>query len=307
MKKIYLFSLLIATAGLTLTSCSDDDLDDKSVISESTTAETPFDKWIESNFVEPYNIQFIWRYDHNETDMNYYNVPADYDQAVKLAHVVKYCSMEAYDHVAGIDFTRTYFPKMFYATGEFEYQNNGTMILGTAEGGKKIFLAGTNHFDELSTSVANLNEYYLKTIHHEFTHILNQTKDIPEDFRTITGSTYISDSWSSTSEDPLTHGYITAYSRSSYTEDFAEMLSTYVTNTPEQWAAWLEEAGTGVASTNSSELTGAAAINQKLEIVRTYMQENFDIDIDDLRTEILRRENDVINGNVDLTDLTVEE
>lgn len=135
------------------TSCSDDDLDDKSVIVSNTT-ETPFDKWLTSNYVEPYNIQFLWRYSHNETNMQYYNIPADYNQAVELAHIVKYCCMEAYDRVAGIDFTRTYFPKMLYATGEFEYENNGTMILGTAEGGKKIFLAGTNHLDAVITATA---------------------------------------------------------------------------------------------------------------------------------------------------------
>lgn len=84
------------------------------------------------------------------------------------------------------------------------------------------------------------------------------------------------------------------------------MLSTYVCNTPEQWQEWLKEAGTGVASSNSSELTGAAAIQQKLDIVRTYMKQNFNVDIDDLRTEILRREGDVLNGYVNLTDLTVK-
>lgn len=56
------------------TSCSDDDLDDKSVIVSNTT-ETPFDKWLTSNYVEPYNIQFLWRYSHNETNMQYYNIP----------------------------------------------------------------------------------------------------------------------------------------------------------------------------------------------------------------------------------------
>ena len=197
------------------------------------------------------------------------------------------------------------------------------MILGTAGCGKKIFLAGTNHLDAVITGSGDntidasnvsdldsrryyLNEFFLKTIHHEFTHIMNQTKDIPTEFRQVTGSTYISDSWSTTKEDPLTHGYITAYSRSSYTEDFAEMLSTYICNTPEQWQEWLKEAGKGVASGNSSELTGAAAIQQKLEIVRTYMKQYFNIDIDDLRTEILRREGDVLNGYVNLTDLTVK-
>ena len=54
------------------TSCSDDDLDNKSIIVGNTTTETPFDKWLTSNYVEPYNIQFLWRYNHNETNMQYY-------------------------------------------------------------------------------------------------------------------------------------------------------------------------------------------------------------------------------------------
>ncbi len=33
----------------------------------------------------------------------------------------------------------------------------------------------------------------MKTIHHEFTHILNQTKDYPADFQLITGSLSLTD------------------------------------------------------------------------------------------------------------------
>lgn len=290
---------MLALAGLSLTSCSDDDLDKQSVIVTSETEQTQFDKWLEANYVNPYNIQFKYRYEHNESDMNYYNVPANYEQAVELAHIVKYTCIEAYDEVAGVDFTRSYFPKMFFCTGTWEFRNNGTFILGTAEGGKKIFLAGVNYLDQYKSSVSALNEYYLKTIHHEFTHILNQTRDYPQSFEQITGSGYVADSWSESpyDEDYLTRGFISSYAQNSATEDFAEMLSMYVTNSQDTWDEWMSEAGT----------SGANLLQQKLDIVRSYMKDTWGIDIDKLRTSVLDRETKVAEGQIDLTDLTVEQ
>lgn len=303
MKQYILYAALFVMG---LSSCSEDKLDEQSVIVDSSTEQTEFDKWIKANLTDPYNIQFLYRYDHNETDMNYYNVPADYDQAVKLAHIVKYASIEAYDQVAGIAFTRKNFPKLFYATGEFEYRNNGTMILGTAEGGKKIFLAGTNLLNRFLTNLEDLNTYYLRTIHHEFTHILNQTKAYTPEFQKVTGSLYISDAWSQSegAKGYLDRGFITAYAQMEAREDFAEMLSTYITNTPQQWAKWMADAA--VDDQTHKAIKGAELIAKKLEMVRIYMRDEWHIDIDQLRDEILRRETDVINGYVDLTDLTVD-
>lgn len=305
MKK-YILGASLCCMVLGFTSCAEDKLEDRSIIVDSKTEQTDFDKWIKANLTDPYNIQFVYRYDHNETDMNYYNVPADYEQAVKLAHIVKYASIEAYDQVVGVEFTRKFFPKLFYATGEFQYRNNGTMILGTAEGGKKIFLAGTNHLNKLSTNVEDLNTYYLRTIHHEFTHILNQTKSFTADYQKVNGNLYISDAWSSQDGQTgyLDRGFISAYSQMEAREDFAEMLSMYITNTPQQWAAWMADAA--VDDKTGAAAPGAGYIAKKLEMVRTYMHDEFDIDIDELRDEILRRENDVISGHVNLTDLKID-
>lgn len=300
MKKTLLYTALVAFAGLTLASCSEDSLSSTSVIAPTTTEPNAFDKWITANYVTPYNIEFKYRYEDNETDMAYYNVPADSASAVKLAHIVKYACLDAYEKVAGADFLRSYFPKMLYTVGDFEYKNNGTMILGTAEGGKKIFLAGTNYLDRFIGDRDALNTYYLKTIHHEFTHILNQTKDYTVDFKLITAKDYVTDSWSNTTYgDPsyyLTHGFITAYSQHSHQEDFAEMLSTYVCNPQTQWDSWLTQAGTD----------GAKKINQKLEIVKNYMKTEWNIDLDKLRDEVLSREDSVVAGSVDLESLTVQ-
>ena len=52
---------------------------------------------------------------------------------------------------------------------------DGTMVLGTAEGGLVITLYMVNRLtDATLRDYATLNEYYFHTMHHEFTHILNQ-------------------------------------------------------------------------------------------------------------------------------------
>ena len=156
--------------------------------------------------------------------------------------------------------------------GNWEYRNNGTMVLGTAEGGKKIFLSGVNHVNEYTMSRANLNHYYLKTIFHEFTHILNQTKDYSPEYKLITPTTYIAGEWSSGTNNTdtvyLPKGYISGYSQHSAGEDFAEMFS--------------------------------------LDLVKSYMRDSWGINMDELREIVLRRENDVANRIVDLTDLSVK-
>lgn len=300
MRKNIIYSLLITGAVLAFTACSDDDLSSESVIVADQVEMTEFDYWLEVNFVQPYNIDFKYRYEYNESDYSYYTVPANYEQSVEMAHIVKYSCIEAYDEVAGIDFTRANFPKMFFLIGEWEYNNNGTFILGTAEGGKKILLSGINYLDTYKNNIEYLNYYYLKTIHHEFTHILNQNVDYSSSFQLITSSTYVADSWSDSpyDEDYLLRGYISAYAQQSHTEDFAEMLSMYVTNTADQWEEWMEEA-------ESDGGSGRDYLESKLDIVRSYMSDTWGVDIDELRSSILRREQNIADGKIDLTDLTI--
>lgn len=304
MKRNILYAMMLAGVAFTFSACSDDDFSSQSVIVVDKVEQTPLDKWLEVNYLQPYNIEIKYRYEYNESDGNYYTVPANYDQAVEMAHIVKYSCVEAYDEVAGIDFTRRYFPKLFYFEGEWHYRNNGTFELGTAEGGKKIFLLGLNYLDQYKNSISSLNYYYLKTIHHEFTHILNQTVDYPATFQLITGTGYVSDSWSASPWDEgyLQRGFISSYAQQSDTEDFAETMSYYVTNTPEQWEAWMKEA----EGTADDPQPGRQYIESKLDIVRAYMRDNFNIDIDKLRDVVLRREAEIVAGKIDLSDVSID-
>lgn len=296
--RLPLLSLLVGCGfAAALTACSsDDDMQRESIITVDAVDYTPFDYWLQRNYVLPYNISFKYRYEDIESDMNYFTIPSRYEDAVKMAHLVKYLCIEAYDEVGGIDFTRAYFPKLIFTIGEWEYRNNGTYILGTAEGGRKILLSGTNYLEQYLPSSEDLNNYYLRTIHHEFTHILNQTKEYSADFQLITGTDYVADQWS---ESPLDQGYlqrgfISAYSQHSDVEDFAEMLSLFVCYSEEQWNRWMDEAGPD----------GSRLINAKLDIVNNYMKSTFNIDLTLLRSSIQRRQRDVIEGRIDLMDLT---
>ena len=306
MKKNILALSLLAAVAAGFASCSDDDLSSESVIKRSTTTETAFDKWLYKNFVSPYNIQIQWRYEDNESDMAYYDVPADSAQSVELAHIIKYTCVEAYTQAAGINFTRRYFPKLFSFLGEFEYENSGNIKLGTAEGGKKIRLLGVNHLDRYKNNRAYLDEYYLKTIHHEFVHIVNQTKDYPREFGKVTPNDYVNDSWSSNKYRTgfEQRGFVTAYSQKEEREDIAEVVSTYIISTPAQWNAILAKAVIKDDKGNAAkEQPGMTAINKKLEICKRYYKESFGIDLDKVRDAVIERESDVVSGNYNLTNL----
>ena len=45
------------------------------------------------------------------------------------------------------------------------------------------------------------------------------------------------------------------------------------------------------------------AINKKLEICKRYYKESFGIDLDKVRDAVIERENDVVSGNYNLTNL----
>ena len=297
MKRLaYILTAMLAAAPF-LVSCEQDNPDrEHSIIVVNKKDRTPFDDWLDTYFVHPYNIQFKYRYQMDESTLSYTSIPADYHAAIMMAHIVKFMCIDTYDEVAGIDFTRRYFPKMFFLMGEWEYKNNGTMILGTAESGRKIKLAGINYLPGYSRDPDQLNHYYLKTIHHEFTHILNQTKDFPVKFSQITPESYVTDSWNDTDSDYLRRGFISKYSQHSDREDFAEMMSMYITNSPERWESWLNTAGD----------SGRSFLESKLDIVRDYMDNSFGIDLDELRSVILRREEELASGQVDIESLDIK-
>ena len=267
------------------TSCNNDtDIDkDNSIFTDGEETSSDLDKWISSNYVYPYNIQVKYRLDDNETDVKYNFVPAQKEQAAALLKIVKHVWIEAYDEVWGINKTRTYVPKLLLLVGNVAYTESG-MIVGQAEGGLKVTLFRVNELDVDNIDMAQLNEYYFHTMHHEFTHILNQKKAYDTAFNRITESGYVGSSWYTIQADEaLQKGFITPYAMDRATEDFAELVATYVTSTAAEWEAKLDAAGD----------TGKPILQAKFKIVDEYMKNSWNIDLDQLREVVQRRQGEI--------------
>ena len=292
-----LIGIFVALATLSLWSCSEEDLDPNSIFGGTETGTVPneFDTWLLENYTEPYNIEFKYRFEDKETDDTYNLVAAEYNRSIALAKFTKYLWLESYEELLGPDFIRTYCPRLLFLVGSPAYNSDGSVVLGTAEGGLKITLYNVNSISLTSINVQNLNEWYFKTMHHEFAHILHQTKNYPTEFNEITPSGYQPTGWVNVDEqEALDMGFVSPYASSETQEDFVEIIAIYVTNTPEYWDNMLSRA--------SEE--GRGYINQKLEIVKNYMTTTWGIDLDALRDIVQRRSQEVAQWDVnDLTTL----
>ena len=284
MKKNILLLLFAAIISAAVVSCSEKDLSDTSAIKDAIIERNDFDIWIEQNYTAPYNIEVLYRMKDIESDMNYNLTPANFEKSVQLAKLTLYLCVEAYDEITGDkSFIKAYFPKILNFIGSSAVRNNGTEVIGTAEGGRKITLYAVNTLN--ISNMAHMNQYFFKTQHHEFAHILNQTKPYTTDFKAISGSKYVGDSWNTAynSTTALQAGFISPYASSSDGEDFVELICIYVTNSISAWNTMLTTAGT----------TGRPIINAKFDIVKTYMLNSWDIDLDQLRDAVQRRQGEI--------------
>ena len=276
MKRYIVYSLLVLTVSLLFASCNQDtDIDYNNSIftEENEPEESAFDKWVISNYTNPYNILLKYRMEDKESDMTHVLVPATYEKSVVLAKIVKHVWLEAYDETTGNpNFLRHYVPKILHFIGSPAYEDNGTMVVGTAEGGMKITLYNVNDIDPENIDVNMLNEYYFQTMHHEFAHILHQTKNFDPSFERITENSYVGSDWY-IKTDPVTG------------------VSTSRSDTEAYWNNMLANAGD----------TGRALIERKFDIVYDYMLQTWGIDLDRLRQVVLRRQGEIANGELDLS------
>ena len=298
MKHIGLVLLFAATVAFT--GCNEDDLSPTSVINinnpqdnEDSEESKSFDAWLDKNYTQEYNIRFQYRYNDKETDLTYNVIPASFAESKALARLIQHIWLEVYAEAVGKEFIKTYSPRVIQLIGSYEYNANGSIVMGTAEKGLKIMLYGVNNLDidnprinvdnpyeEKEAKPIDLNYWFFHTMHHEFCHILTQTKNYSPDFQTIGSGRYHSTDWINVKDpDAAKEGFVTGYASGEYNEDFAEVYANYVTLSPAGWQKIITQAGP----------EGAAIINEKLAMVKEYFQNSWGVNLDDLRAIILRR------------------
>lgn len=242
--------ILTALAAPILVACSEDELGPSIFpeVSDEPDAASytyKFDKWLNENFRDIYNVDFKYLMEDVEADMEYNLVPATYENARDLALLTKYLWYDSYKELTGEDFIKSYGPRILHLVGSPAYNpQTGTETLGLAEGGLKVTLFKVNEMD--LSDIYMLNEYYFRTMHHEFGHILHQTKSYPTDFNLLSTGRYDDGSWQSKQPGYVaSQGFITPYASSQAREDFAETIANYLTRTDDQmeFILWMSKQG----------------------------------------------------------------
>jgi substrate import-associated zinc metallohydrolase lipoprotein len=193
--------------------------------------------------------------------------------------------LETFNEVIGVGFLREHSPKKILMIGSRAYNSNNTYTLGSAESGMKITIYEVNNLNPASVSLTQIQDY-MRTIIHEFSHILHQKKNFDPEFERISSADYVEDSWSANvNTETLANqlGFISRYARKNKNEDFVELISRYVVYGEDFFDDAKARAGAD----------GAAKIDQKFEIVTNYLQNTWDLNIHDLRRVFDRRLNTV--------------
>lgn len=249
MKKIIIM-MSMATILMAMVSCGNDDDFTESIFDTSVPVVDPnkstydFDQWLYDNFGKPYNVEVQYQFNLTASDYSFQLTPADYDKSQLLAHFIRYLFYDVYTKYGGDDFMKRYGPRIFHFIGSSGYSaTTGTEILGTASGGVKITLYKINEMKAYTPGVQYdaddlevLNENYFHTMHHEFSHILHQTKSYPVTFGQVTSSSYDPIEWQDRdSVESHRLGFVTHYASSANYEDFVETLSCIITDTDHRW------------------------------------------------------------------------
>jgi substrate import-associated zinc metallohydrolase lipoprotein len=269
---------------LTLGSCATEDHLTESQLDYSQPVKTELDNWITSNYLTPYNINVQYKWNQNTVDNNRYLYPPQVDKVKDALEIVQKIWLDSYKAIGGNDFVKKIAPREIVLVGGVNLNTVGTVTLGLAEGGQRVTLFETDYVDNTSRESV---KRFIHTIQHEYIHILNQTKPFDEEaWAKITPVGYTA-SWHLTTTAASNElGFITSYSRSNIHEDFAEMASSMLVYSYDEYEAIIA----GIKSP-----TAVAALRAKEAQVVKYFKEAFDMDFYALREQAEINTNAIIN------------
>lgn len=231
------------------------------------------DTYITQNFTDPYNIEVKYKWDPYETSFNKNLTPVMESKVVPALDAVQKIWINPYEKVSSKAFLRKYSPRQFVLVGSAEYNSDGTILLGQAEGGKKITLLVINSFDKKEVPVV---KQMLHTMHHEFAHILHQNILYPREFKQLNPEWYTATWYNNTDSIANSQGLVTAYAKASPEEDFVETI----------YYLLLEGQAAFDALVAANPGKAANILRQKEAMIVGYYQNAYGIDFRALQAEV---------------------
>jgi substrate import-associated zinc metallohydrolase lipoprotein len=276
MRKIFYITLL---AGALL-SCKKEKLPTESQLDSTKPTLNSVDQWIFDNYTNPFNISVRYRWEEGDmSDLGRYNIPADSEKTKLVLDLFKKMWIDSYTEIGGVDFIKKISPREFvFRGGADKTPNGGSGAWGQASAGTTITIFDVNTVT--ATGLKNLTtlQGFSGLIHHEYTHILNQTRSFDEDaFQKITPEGYTAE-WSNIADATSRRvGFVSSYARMNIGEDFAEMVKFMLTRTRTEWDAFVNGIVDAGGSTTATK--ARADIRKKEAIVVDYFNKSYGIDI----------------------------
>jgi len=283
-KFTYILSLLILSAGLS--SCGEDDVDISKIPQITVPIEGSIDLWLRDSLLTPYNIRMQYKWDQFEFgDVTKTLVPPKEEQILPVTRATINTWIKPYIDQAGKTFFNKYSPKTFVMSGSVQYLSDGSILLGQAEGGRKIVLFDVNNFRvrgmagyEAARDSNNVKRS-THTLQHEFGHILHQTKFYPVEFKTVCQGLYQGENWINVSDaEARRDGFITSYASSAFDEDFVETIAMMLVEGKSGWDKMINDIPAGFSTNGTSQADARAKLRRKESIVVNYYKTAWDID-----------------------------
>lgn len=254
---------------------------------------------------ERYGTATRWRWNDNFIDPDQRATPIISDFVVPATKAVNHLWIGPYEASGegGTKLIKDLFPPEMVYIGSYIFNDDGSRLLGFAEGGARVTLLNLNDLDfEDRNWMANPGGGILTTVHHEFSHIVHQNYGIPVGFNTISES-YLGANWNNgtTRDDAIKLGMVRNYATSSEFEDFCEIISHFLVVDPGTFAEDFitqEDCSTYTDSgdvINCQELNeGRLLIQQKVNLVIEFYKNTFNIDLNEVRDILQERLDNVI-------------
>lgn len=280
MKKNFLYMILLLSV---MASCKKEESLNVDITKSNldTYAKGDLDIWLETNFLNPYNMEILYRFDRYQASIDKEIAPVMKENVQPIMEGVRDVFIKPYLELGGKAFLLPILPKEIALFGSGEYSDE-QITLGTADAGRQINLYEVNSYDKNSSlSVMGTPERpaAFHTMHHEFAHILNQNIPVPPGFEEISAS-YIGSSWVGAANSTATAkslGYITRYARNNKNEDFAEMIATLLVGGQDQFDAYVNTA---------TDATAIAKLRMKEQMVVDYYKSSFGLDFRALQAKV---------------------
>lgn len=222
------------------------------------------DQWLYDHFTEKYNVKVEYKFNRGEVAWKALT-PPDESKVIPVAQLLIDYFINVYEPETDEFFIKTYLPKQYMFVGSPEYNPNGTQTTGSAYAGRKVVLFRLNQYE----GDWAFGQRMLKTIHHEFGHILDMNKRVGPSYEEINKADYVDDDWNNfTDQEANNLGMVTSYSMSAASEDFVEMIAVLI--------AYGQRYFDHIVANASEE--GATKLRLKERMVVDYFKSNWDID-----------------------------